>query len=158
MFRKIYGESVETMRILSTIGKLYIKAGKIKLGFKKLDDAKDVAEKALGNHERVAQCYEQISYLKKVHGSEEESKEFDLRAKAVRKNYEMKTVAINMKKYSLQLSHDHLATNIFSLKCDNADEIEENCRYIQIVSFLMLVAIIWRLFEISYTCNCNRLL
>lgn len=156
MFQKIYGDGVETMRILSTIGKLYINAGNLQLGFKKLDEAKEVAEKALGNHEKVAQCYQQIACLKKAHNFIEESLEFEMRAKAMRKNFEMKSSAINLKKYSLQLSRDYLTSNFFSLNSDY-NKREENSNYVQIVFFLMLIAVIWRIFEIHYTCDCNRL-
>lgn len=155
MYQTINGEGIETMRVLSTLGKLHIYAGNIKLGFKKLDDAKNVAENALGEHERVAQCYEQSAKLKRAHGFNNEARELELRADAIRKNFEMKSMVINMKKYSLQVSREtHLAHDFYALPSE-LDKGSDDY-YIQAALFFMLIAIIWRMFEIYYTCNCER--
>ena len=152
IYHKLYGDGVETMKVLSTLGKMYIRDGQIEKGFQKLDHAKNVAENALGEHEKVARCYEQLAAVKKSHGFTQEADDLELRAKAIRTNFERKS-SINMKKYSLQLSGDGLSHDIYAL---GSDEGVEKDHYTQVVFFTMLIAIIWRFFEIYYTCNCDR--
>ncbi|XP_066918439.1 uncharacterized protein [Clytia hemisphaerica] len=152
IYHKLYGDGVETMKVLSTLGKMYIKNGQIEKGFQKLDHAKNVAENALGEHEKVARCYEQLAVVKKSHGFSLEADELELRAKAIRTNFERKS-SINMKKYSLQLSKDHLGHDIYAL---SSDEVPKKDHYTQVVFLTMFIAIIWRCFEIYYTCNCDR--
>lgn len=149
MVRKLNGEGVETMRVLSTYGKVLLKAGRIEQGINKLQCALDDGENALGEHDSTAWCYEQLATEKSNQGYHLEAEELKNKAIAIRRHFAMKSQVSNRKTYSLQLSQDELSR--YSFMVQSIEEPED--KYIHFIFSCMFFALVWRIVEIYLKCS-----
>lgn len=149
MVRQLNGEGVETMRVLSTYGKVLLKAGLIERGIQKLEYALVVGENALGEHDSTAWCYEQLATEKSNQGFDVEAEDLKNKAIAIRRQFAMKSQVSNRKTYSLQLSQDELSR--YSFMVHGIEEPDD--KYIHFIFASMFLALVWRMIEMYFQCS-----
>ena len=148
MYLKLNGDGVQTMRVLSTYGKVLIKSGKIRQGISTLERALHSGETILGEHERVAWCYEQLAQAK-MSFSRADADKLKQKAFEMRRKFQIKTLLANRKIYSLQLSVEEVK-NYHLFKGEEADD----CYYVPFIFIFMFLAFMWHLVMSFYKCEC----
>lgn len=146
MYQKLYGSGVQTMTVFSDYGRVFLEFGKIELGVKYLEKALIDAENILGEHERVAWCYEELAAAKqKLFKDSEEVEMLRNKAEEIREQYRRKSRVINGSIPQLLVKDDDIVSG--SLACFRGEKFE-------IMFYISFFFNILFLFSIGlYACN-----
>lgn len=123
MYHKLYGSGVQTMTVFSDYGRVFLEFEKIELGVKYLEKALIDAENILGEHERVAWCYEELAAAKqKLFKDSEEVEMLRNKAEKIREQYRRKSRASNDSIPQLLVKDDDIISE--SLTCIRGGKFE----------------------------------
>lgn len=152
MYRNLQGIGVDTMRVLSTFGKILLKAGRFRQGIVNLEKAIIDGENVLGEHDRVAWCYQQLAAAKlTLNNDPQEVERLKQKADEIKKQYRKNSNMEIHSKYVFQFSQDEIDINCLQ------EEDSSETDYFKYIVLIMILAVIVRVLLVDKL-HCSQFL